>query len=119
MRLVAACAAVLALVPLVLQAHATVIELNADNYTRYLIGLSGEDNVAIEYYANWCPHCKKFAPSYELVGSHFMDVDVPQVNVARIDCATNVRSPLSSPRGSSHDRWLAALSPEVYVPLLQ
>ena len=76
---------------LFLPTSATVVELGSDNYTSYLQDtLDPGMNVAMEYYAHWCPHCKKFAPTYDLVGSHFMDTVSPKVIVARIDCANHV-----------------------------
>jgi L-lactate utilization protein LutB len=47
----------------------------------------------MEYYAHWCGHCQKFAPTYEQVGNHFMDMSPPPVIIARIDCAKHVRHP--------------------------
>lgn len=85
-------AAVVAVFSLLLPASATVVQLDSSNYTTYLSDtLNPETNVAMEYYAGWCPHCKHFAPTYDLVGSHFMDTEEPTVIVARIDCAQNVR----------------------------
>eukprot|EP00892_Ulva_mutabilis_P006182 jgi/Ulvmu1/3936/UM018_0159.1 len=67
---------------------ATVIELVAANYTDYLSGLPQDANCVIEYYASWCPHCRRFMPTYDAVGSHFLDVPEPVVQIARIDCAS-------------------------------
>lgn len=84
-------AAVLSAVVLFLPAsYATVVQLESGNYTTYLHAVDPGANVAMEYYAGWCPHCKHFAPTYDLVGSHFMDTDDPTVIVARVDCAQNV-----------------------------
>jgi thiol-disulfide isomerase/thioredoxin len=85
---------VLALVVLALYlatCSATVVQLTSANYTSYLHDvLDPETNVAMEYYAGWCPHCKHFAPTYDLVGAHFMDTEQPKVIVARTDCAVEV-----------------------------
>ena len=84
-------AVLFALALLFLSTSATVVELSSDNYTSYLQDtLDPGTNVAMEYYAHWCPHCRHFAPTYDLVGSHFMDTPSPKVIVARIDCANHV-----------------------------
>lgn len=78
---------------LALPTGATVLELVAANYTDYLSNLPQDANCVIEFYASWCPHCRHFMPTYDEVGSHFLDVPEPIVQVARIDCATEVRIP--------------------------
>lgn len=84
--------AVAAVLPLLQPASATVVQLVDSNYTSYFKDdLDPAAKVAMEYYAGWCPHCKHFAPTYDRIGSHFMDRDSPEVIVARIDCASNVR----------------------------
>jgi hypothetical protein len=70
---------------------ATVVQLNSANYTSYLRDvLHPETNVAMEYYAEWCWNSKRFAPTYDLVGAHFMDAKPSKVIVARINCPEGV-----------------------------
>ncbi len=50
--------------------------------------------VLMEFYASWCPACKHFQPHYEKVSAYFYGSPrpKPEVYVARVDCATEVRS---------------------------
>jgi thiol-disulfide isomerase/thioredoxin len=78
-----------------------VIQLTAKNYSDYLSSRPADDRLVIEYYASWCPHCRHFAPTYEAVGSHFLDSPNPLVQIARIDCANEVCKILAPPPNSA------------------
>jgi len=51
------------------------------------IVMSGKD-VLIEFYAPWCGHCQKLAPTYEDVGKWAAD-NAPNVTVAKMDATAN------------------------------
>jgi hypothetical protein len=71
--------------------NATLVQLDSANYTSYLRDvLDPETNVAMEYYTEWAPHRRHFAPTYDLVGAHFMDTEPPTAIVARINCIEGV-----------------------------
>eukprot|EP01130_Rhizamoeba_saxonica_P016440 TRINITY_DN75_c0_g2_i1.p1 TRINITY_DN75_c0_g2~~TRINITY_DN75_c0_g2_i1.p1 ORF type:complete len:481 (+),score=147.03 TRINITY_DN75_c0_g2_i1:69-1511(+) len=44
-------------------------------------------NVLVEFYAPWCGHCKKLAPTYEELGTAFADNE--DVIIAKIDATSN------------------------------
>jgi len=59
-----------------------------------LVGLSFDEivkdptkDVMVEFYAPWCGHCKKLAPIFDELGTHFKDVN--SVVIAKIDATTN------------------------------
>jgi hypothetical protein len=83
--------ALLALYLAIASSNATVVQLDSANYTSYLRDvLDPETNDAMEYYTEWGPHCRHFAPTYEVVGAHFMDTEPPTAIVARINCPEGV-----------------------------
>jgi len=45
--------------------------------------------VFIEFYANWCGHCRRFAPHVERIGMTFNDEMSSPVRILKIDCAKN------------------------------
>ena len=70
-----------------------VVQLSDANYTTFLGDLDPDRYILMEYYANWCPHCRHFAPTYEQVGAFFEAENArAPVTVARADCASTVRS---------------------------
>lgn len=66
-----------------------MVDLHVTNFTSYLESLPGNQNVLMEYFAHWCPHCQRFKPIYAAVGSIFANQPQgpPKIVVARIDCA--------------------------------
>lgn len=68
-------------------ASATVVTLTRDNYEKETAGKS----VFIKFYAPWCGACKKLAPDWEKLSSHFSAS--PTQLIAQVDCSD------SSPKG--------------------
>ena len=58
-----------------------------------LILMHAGRGVLMEFYAAWCPACKHFQPHYDKVAAYFYGTPrpKPEVYVARVDCATEVR----------------------------
>jgi len=49
--------------------------------------LNNDKDVLVEFYAPWCGHCKKLAPTYDEVGRRLKNVN--SVRVAKIDATAN------------------------------
>jgi len=48
---------------------------------------TSEGDWLLEFYAPWCGHCKKLAPTYEELANDLKEKQIP-VHVAKIDCQT-------------------------------
>lgn len=60
---------------------AEVVNLTGDNYAS---SLSDGNSYFVKYYAPWCGHCKKLAPSWEELSNH---AELPgSVRIAHVDC---------------------------------
>lgn len=73
-------------------AAAPVIELTKDNFYQTVDSWPLDHGVLMEFYAHWCPACKRFQPDYEKVAGYFNSEPrvEPIVTVARVDCANEV-----------------------------
>ena len=70
------------------------VDLTLPTFDGALEGLPAERWALIEFYASWCPACQQFKPTYEKLSAALRRAPLPQpeVWVARVDCATEVRS---------------------------
>lgn len=70
--------------------RALPIDLTHSDFEERIKSQAGDVLVMVEFYANWCPHCRHFKPTYDEVGAFFNGSPPPpgtRVWVARIDCA--------------------------------
>jgi thiol-disulfide isomerase/thioredoxin len=69
-----------------------VIELKNQNFYQTVESWPSDHGVLMEFYAHWCPACKRFQPQYEKVAEYFNSEPRvhPIVTVARVDCANEV-----------------------------
>lgn len=74
------------------QSAASVFELSNQNFYQTLESWPADNGVFLEFYAHWCPACKRFQPQYEKLAAYFNAEPrvQPIVNVARVDCANEV-----------------------------
>ena len=64
---------------LLISTQATVTELTADNFDDSVKG----NKAFVKFYAPWCGHCKKLAPTWEEVATRL----VGEINVAKVDAS--------------------------------
>ena len=71
------------------------VDLTVGTFDGALQGLPADRWALIEFFASWCPACQHFKPTYEKVSAALRRHPLPQpeVWVARVDCATEVRIP--------------------------
>jgi thiol-disulfide isomerase/thioredoxin len=61
-----------------------VINLTSESYDS---SLGNGETWFVKYYAPWCGHCKKLAPTWEeLSGAAAASEASPKVNIAHVDC---------------------------------
>lgn len=68
------------------------VELSAGNFNEELGKLPADHFALVEFFASWCPACRRFAPDYEKVATYF-NVELGSETVvlaARVDCAEQV-----------------------------
>ncbi len=68
-------------------------DLTVNTFDGALQGLPADRWALIEFFASWCPACQHFKPTYEQVSAALRREPLPQpeVWVARVDCAKEVR----------------------------
>jgi thiol-disulfide isomerase/thioredoxin len=74
------------------------VDLTVTTFDGALQGLPEDRWALIEFFASWCPACQHFKPTYEKVSAALRREPLPQpeVWVARVDCATEVRPALGT-----------------------
>lgn len=71
--------------PGVFSEYQEVYELDARSFSKTENG-----NWLLEFYAPWCAHCKKLAPTYERVAKHFHRREgTPSVRVGKVDATAH------------------------------
>ena len=85
-------------------AGAPPAELTAATLAPALAALPPASPVLLEFYAHWCPTCRRFQPEYEkasagLVGGGGGGPDKEPIFVARLDCANEVKEKEDRGRG--------------------
>jgi protein disulfide-isomerase-like protein len=59
-----------------------VIPLDESNFSQTVTDQSNTKNWFVKFYAPYCGHCKKFAPTWTEFADKYSDI----VNVAEVDC---------------------------------
>jgi protein disulfide-isomerase A6 len=62
-----------------------VVVLNTQNFDE--IALDSNKDVLVEFYAPWCGHCKKLAPTWEKLGNVFVNDN--NIVIAKVDATEN------------------------------
>ena len=74
---------------------APIVILTADTFENSI----SRDYTFIKFYAPWCGHCKRLAPTWEQLAVKM--VSNPSVKIAKVDCTENDNRPLCSREGVS------------------
>ncbi|KAK7081976.1 DnaJ subfamily C member 10 [Halocaridina rubra] len=62
-----------------------VIALDHEKFQKYVANKPVGETWVVDYFANWCGHCINMAPEYRRFAR--MVANIPELNVASIDCA--------------------------------
>ena len=65
--------------------NAEVVSLNAETFDKTI---KGDKPVFVKFFAPWCGHCKRLAPTYEEF-SNVAKEKFPNLIVAEVDCPAN------------------------------
>jgi len=60
-----------------------VVDLTSKNFDELVLN-SGRPSL-VKFYAPWCGHCKKLAPTYEQLGDHFAHIEGSDVIIGKVD----------------------------------
>ncbi|KAK1698949.1 hypothetical protein QYE76_015646 [Lolium multiflorum] len=93
------------------------VDLNATNFDAFLAA-SREPFAVVEFFAHWCPACRKYKPHYEKVAKLFNGLDAAhpgRVLMTRLDCARKVNIDLCSRFSVDHYPYLLWAPPTKFV----
>lgn len=93
------------------------VDLNGTNFDAFLAA-SREPFAVVEFFAHWCPACRKYKPHYEKVAKLFNGPDAAhpgRILMTRLDCALKVNIDLCSRFSVDHYPYLLWAPPPKIV----
>ena len=57
----------------------SIVKVNSSNFNEVV--LKNEDNVIVDFYADWCGPCKMIAPLLEEIANERRDITIAKINV--------------------------------------